>query len=97
MAGVDPPPDAVIAQSVELSENVDDGYPQPSFPPLDDKIVTPGVHVAAPEVEPQLFPIVALVEEQSDPLQQRLGAGAVCGTHVRPGAQPPVESQRQPC
>jgi hypothetical protein len=29
-------------------------------------------------------------------LQQRLGFGAVCGVQVNPGAQAPVESQRQP-
>src|SRR5690348_17061338 len=95
MAGVAPPPTALIAQRVVLSTKLVDGYPQPSLPPDAAGIVMPGVHDGALDA-PQLFPMVPLVDAQSDPLQQRLGAGAVCGVHVRPGAHPPVESQRQP-
>jgi hypothetical protein len=41
-------------------------------------------------------PTVPPEDEQSEPLQQSGGRGDACGVHVRPGAQPPVESQRQP-
>ena len=96
MAGVAPPPDALMAQRVELSAKVAEGYPQPSLPPVAGGIVTPGVHDGAPETGLQLAPMVPLEEEQSDPLQQRFGRGGVWGVHVRLGAQPPVESQRHP-
>jgi hypothetical protein len=56
----------------------------------------PGVHEAAPLTAPQLAPMLPPEDAQFDPLQQRLGRGAVCGVHVRPGAQPPAVSQRQP-
>src|SRR5450432_582412 len=97
MAGLVPPPSALMPTRVVLSTKLEAGYPQPSLPPDAAGIVMPGVHDGAPEGALQLFPMVPLVEAQSDPLQQRLGLGAVCGAHVRPGAQPPLESQRQPC
>jgi hypothetical protein len=37
------------------------------------------------------------VPVQFVPMQQRLGDGAGCGVHVRPAAQVPMVSQRQPC
>jgi hypothetical protein len=66
--------------------------------PITAGIVMPGVHdapaAAALHIEPMLtLPAVGV---QFDPMQQRLGRGAVCGVHVRPGAQAPVLSQRQP-
>jgi hypothetical protein len=71
------------------------------LPPDAGGIVMPGVHDAAPVTVLQLAPMlppepVPPEGEQFVPLQQRLGCGAVCGAHVRLGAQPPVESQRQP-
>jgi hypothetical protein len=45
----------------------------------------------------QLAPMLPPEGAQFDPLQQRLGSDAVWGVHVRLGAQPPAESQRQPC
>jgi hypothetical protein len=66
------------------------------LPPIAVGIVTPGVHVGAPETALQVFPIAPPDGVQFEPLQQRLGRGAVWGVHVRLGAQPPVESQRQP-
>src|SRR6476469_5567728 len=56
----------------------------------------PGVHDGAPVGALQVAPTVPPVDEQSEPLQQRGGTGDGCGVHVRSGAQPPVESQRQP-
>jgi hypothetical protein len=56
----------------------------------------PGGHDAPPVTLLQLAPIVPPEPVQLDPLQQRLGCGAVWGVHVRLGAQPPVESQRHP-
>ena len=45
---------------------------------------------------PQCDPMGPPVGVQFDPLQHRGGLGAGCGVQVNPGAQPPVESQRQP-
>src|SRR5436190_8246269 len=59
-------------------------------------MVTPGVHDGAPVGTLQLAPTVPPTLVQSLPLQHRFGRGFVCGVHVRLGAQPPVESQRQP-
>jgi hypothetical protein len=56
----------------------------------------PGVHIAAPVAALQLAPTAPPVGVQFDPMQQRLGRGAVCGVHVKPGVQAPVVSQRQP-
>jgi hypothetical protein len=61
-------------------------------------MVMPGVHDAAPDVALQIAPMweVPAPGVQFEPLQQRF-ADAPCGVQVRPGAQPPVVSQRQPC
>jgi hypothetical protein len=85
-----------MAHRVVLSTKLAAGYPQLSFVPVAAGIVMPGVHDGAPEGALQVFPTVPPVGVQSEPLQQRLGRGDVWGVHVRPGAQPPVESQRQP-
>jgi hypothetical protein len=66
--------------------------------PLAGGIVMPGVHDGAPasgvlQLEPMFPPVGA----QFEPLQQTGACGGVCGVHVNPGAQPPIESQRQPC
>jgi len=68
-----------------------------SLVPLAGGIVMPGVHDAAPGLLLQLVPMLPPDGAQFDPLQQTGAAGAVCGVHVSPGAQPPIESQRQPC
>ena len=62
------------------------------------RIVMPGVHAGAVvEVELHVAPTLPPVEAQLDPLQHKLALGAeLCGVQVRPGAQPPVESQRHP-
>ena len=97
MAGfAPPPPTALIAQMVVLSTKLVAGYPQLSLPAVAAGTVIPGVHDGAPETALQVFPIVPPAEVQFVPLQQRLGCGWVCGVHVRPGAQPPPESQRHP-
>src|ERR1041385_7299106 len=85
-----------MAQSVVLSTKSAVGYPQLSLPPVAAGIVIPGVHDGAPEGALQLFPTGPPEDAQFDPLQQRFGRGGGWGVHVRPGAQPPVESQRQP-
>jgi hypothetical protein len=59
-------------------------------------MVMPGVHDAAPVAALQLAPMLPPEGVQFDPLQQRLGRGEACGVHVRPVAQAPVVSQRQP-
>jgi hypothetical protein len=89
-----------MPHNVVLSGNVDAGYPQLSSVPEADRTVIPGLQAAASvgaaalQVDPMLpLPVVV----QSLPVQQRLGPGEGCGVHVRPGAQLPVESQRQPC
>lgn len=56
----------------------------------------PGVHFAWPVAVPHVPPMLGVAGEQSAPLQQRAGFGAVCGVQVSPPAQAPVESQRQP-
>src|SRR5437660_9117768 len=96
IAGDEPPPTALTATRVVLSTKLVVGYPQLSLPPVAAGIVMPGVHDGAPETALQLFPMVPPEDVQSDPLQQRLGRGDVWGVHVRLGAQPPVESHRQP-
>ena len=96
IAGDAPPPKALIAHRVVLSTKLAAGYPQLSLPPVAAGIVMPGVHDGAPVVALQVAPTVPLVDVQSDPVQQRFGTGDGCGVHVRLGAQPPVESQRQP-
>src|ERR1051326_8805561 len=96
MAGVEPPPTALMPHRVVLSTKLVAGYPQPSLPPLAAGIVIPGVHDGAPVTMLHVAPTVPPVGVQSDPLQQRLGRGDGCGVHIRPGSQPPVEAQRQP-
>src|SRR5215470_11304199 len=96
MAGIVPPPTALMVHRVVLSTKLVARYPQLSLPPVAAGIVMPGVHDGAPETALQLFPTVPPEDEQSDPLQQRSGRGWVWGVHVRLGAQPPVESHRQP-
>src|SRR3954463_6244827 len=96
MAGVEPPPTALMVHRVVLSTKLAAGYPQLSLVPLAAGIVMPGVHDGAPVGALQVAPTVPPVDVQSDPLQQRFGSGDACGVHVRSGAQPPVESQRQP-
>src|SRR5215471_12143470 len=96
IAGVDPPPVALMAQMVVLSTKLAAGYPQPSLVPLAAGIVIPGVHDGAPVTMLHVAPTEPPVDEQSVPLQQSGGRGDICGVHVRPGSQPPVESQRQP-
>src|SRR5690349_13393264 len=86
-----------MAQRVVLSMKSVAGYPQLSLPPVAAGTVMPGVHDGAPETALHVFPMLPPeLEEQFDPLQQTFGRGAVWGVHVRPGAQPPLESQRQP-
>src|SRR5438094_952270 len=87
---------ALMAQRVVLSTKSEAGYPQLSLPPVAAGIVIPGVHVGAPVTMLHVPPTGPPEGEQSDPLQQRFGRGGVCGVHVWPGAQLPVESQRQP-
>src|SRR5690349_8994686 len=96
MAGVVPPPTALMVHRVVLSTKLVARYPQLSLPPVAAGIVMAGVHDGAPGTGPQLFPIGPPEDAQFDPLQQRFGRGGVWGVHVRLGAQPPVESQRQP-
>jgi hypothetical protein len=64
--------------------------------PLAGGIVMPGVHDAAPGLLLQLAPMFPPDGAQFEPLQQ-MGACGGCDVHVNPGAQPPIESQRQPC
>jgi hypothetical protein len=45
---------------------------------------------------PQPDPMGPPVGVQFPPLQHKAGLGAVCGVHTKPGAHPPVVSQRQP-
>src|SRR5690349_4881243 len=71
-------------------------YPQLSLDPPATGTVIPGVHFAWPVAVPHEPPMLGVAGEQSEPLQQRLGLGAVCGVHISPVAQAPVESQRQP-
>src|SRR5579883_2633682 len=98
MAGLTPPPTALMPQRVELSTKLVIGYPQLSVVAVAGGIVIPGVHDAAPELALQLDPMLPPpVDVQFEPLQQRFGRGAGCGVHVRLAAQPPVESQRHPC
>src|SRR5215470_6910309 len=85
-----------MVQRVVLSTKLVARYPQLSLPPVAAGIVMPGVHDGAPEGAPQLLPTGPPEDAQFDPLQQRFGRGGGWGVHVRPGAQPPVESQRQP-
>ena len=54
--------------------------------------VMPAVQDGAPETALQLLLMLPPEDTQFVPLQQRLGLGAVWGVHVRPGAQPPLES-----
>src|SRR5579859_207535 len=96
MAGFAPPPVALMAQRVVLSTKLVTGYPQLSVVAVAAGTVMPGVHDGAPETALQPLPMVPPADAQFDPLQQRLGWGEGCVVHVRPGAQPPVESQRQP-
>src|SRR5438874_1992305 len=96
MAGVEPPPAASMAQRVVLSTKSVLGYPQLSLPLAAAGIVIPGVHDGAPVTMLHVAPTVPPVFVQSEPLQQRFGRGDGCGVHIRPGSQPPVESQRQP-
>lgn len=98
-AGCEPPPDAVRPHSTVLSVNVDAGYPQLSFVPEADSTMIPGLQAAASAgaAALQLDPTAPPVAVQSVPLQHRLGPDEGCGVHVRPGAQPPAESQRHPC
>jgi hypothetical protein len=64
--------------------------------PLAAGMVIPGVQAAPPVTTLQVDPMLVVEPAQFEPAQQTLGCEA-CGVHVRPGAQPPVESQRQPC
>src|SRR6266853_3122380 len=96
MAGVEPPPMALMVHSVVLSTKLEAAYPQLSLVPVAAGIVMPGVHDGAPVTALQVAPTVPPTDVQSDPLQQRFGRGEVCGVHVKPGAQPPSVSQRQP-
>src|SRR5215472_3347289 len=96
MAGFAPPPTALMAQMVVLSTKLVAGYPQLSVVIVAGGIVMPGVHEGAPETALQLFPMLPPLVAQFEPLQQRLGSGGLWGVHVRPGAQLPLESQRQP-
>src|SRR5690349_25160366 len=96
LAGVVPPPTALMVHRVVLSTKLVARYPQLSLPPVAAGIVMPGVHDGAPEGVPQLLPTVPPEDVQSDPLQQRFGRGGGWRVHVRLGAQPPVESQSQP-
>src|SRR5262245_47820259 len=96
MAGIVPPPTALMMHRVVLSTKLVARYPQLSLPPVAAGIVMPGVHDGAPEGAPQLLPTGPPADAQFDPLQQRFGRGGGWGVHVRPGAQPPMESQRQP-
>jgi hypothetical protein len=96
MAGDVPPPTALIAQRVVLSMKSVVGYPQLSLPPVAVGIVMPGVHDGAPETAVHVLPMLPPEDgAQFEPLQQTLGR-EVWGVHVSGGAQPPVESQRQP-
>jgi hypothetical protein len=66
--------------------------------PLAGGIVMPGVHDAAPGLLLQLEPMFPPPDgAQFMPLQQTDAPGGGCGVHINPGAQPPIESQRQPC
>src|SRR5512140_2080826 len=96
MAGVVPPPTALMPHRVVLSTKLAAGYPQLSLDPEAAGTVMPGVHDGAPVGAPHVPPTVPPEDEQSGPLQQRFGLGDIWGVHVRPGSQPPVESQRQP-
>src|ERR1051325_9830596 len=96
LAGIVPPPTALMVHRVVLSTKLVARYPQLSWPPVAVGIVMPGVHKGAPEGAPQILPTGPPEDAQFDPLQQRFGRGGGWGVHVRPGAQPPVESQRQP-
>src|SRR5262245_62408955 len=96
MAGVEPPPTALMPHRVVLSTKLAAGYPQLSLPLIAAGIVMPGVHDGAPVGALQVAPTVPPVDVQSDPLQQRSGRGDGCGVHIRPGAHIPTESQRQP-
>lgn len=96
MAGFAPPPTALMAQMVVLSTKLEDGYPQLSVVIVAGGTVMPGVHEGAPDTALQLLPMLPPGDAQFAPLQQRLGSGGGCVLHVSPGAQPPVESQRQP-
>ena|SRR5579859_742911 len=97
-AGCEPPPEAVIPHNVVLSVKVDLAYPQLSFVPEADSTVIPGLQTAASvgAAALQVAPMPAPAVVQLLPLQQMAGAGEAWGVHVRPGAQPPLESQRQP-
>jgi hypothetical protein len=55
------------------------------------------MQAAPPSIVEQVDPMLPIGAVQFDPEQQRLGSGAVCGVHARPGAHAPVESQRHPC
>src|SRR5678810_315253 len=96
MAGSAPPPTALMAHRVVLSTKLEARYPQLSLGSIASGIVMPGVHDGAPEGALQVSPTEPPADVQSDPSQQRSGRGDVWGVHVRPGSQPPVESQRQP-
>src|ERR1700688_654028 len=96
MAGFAPAPTAVMAQRGVLSTKLVAGYPQLSLAPVAAGTVMPGVHDGAPETALQLFPMLPPEDAQFDPLQQTLGSGGGWGVQVRPGAQLPLESQRQP-
>ena len=85
-----------MPQRIELSLKAEALYPQLSLDPLAMGTVMPGVHFAWPVAVPHEPPMLGVAGEQSDPLQQRLGLGAVCGVQVSPLAHAPVESQRQP-
>jgi hypothetical protein len=62
------------------------------------RTVMPGVQAAAAATGPQVAPMPPpVVRAQLEPLQQRLGSGEAWAVHARPGAHPPVLSQRQPC
>jgi hypothetical protein len=65
--------------------------------PLAGGIVMPGVHDAAPGLLLQLAPMLPPDGAQFEPLQQTGTCDGGCVVHVNPGAQPPIESQRQPC
>jgi hypothetical protein len=85
-----------MAQMVVLSTKLATGYPQLSVVAVPAGNVIPGVHDGAPETALQLFPMLPPMDAQFEPLQQRLGRGAVWVVHVRLGAQLPLESQRHP-
>jgi hypothetical protein len=67
----------LIAQRVVLSTKLGPAEPQVSLPPVAAGIVIPGVHDADVATGPQVEPTPPPECAQFDPLQQRLGSGAL--------------------